>query len=156
VGIAVASLIKNSSNADDDLAGWGSFEPTAAQSETKDDDDDWGDSDRKQVAALRAKDADRKLREDNRKKEVEEANKKALAEAAKRKEELVAKKLEDKEQKEREEEKARQAARDAARVEAQKVERTVDLDAQRDVMRQFEDLDNDSTGGASPSSDFGF
>jgi hypothetical protein len=36
------------------------------------------------------------------------------------------------------------------------VEQTVDLDAQRDIMKQYEQSFVDKEGGASPSSDFGF
>jgi hypothetical protein len=59
------------------------------------------------------------------------------------------------EQKEKE---AVRAAREAAKAQANAVEQTVDLDAQRDIMKQFEQnfTDKEMAGGASPSSDFGF
>jgi len=62
------------------------------------------------------------------------------------------------EQQEKEAETARTAVRDAARAQVQSVEQTVDLDAQLDIMKQYEQsfLDKENGGGASPSSDFGF
>jgi hypothetical protein len=87
-----------------------------------------------------------------------------LADAAARGKEVEAERLEKeanevlkREQQEKEADDARKAARDAARAQVQSVEQTVDLDAQRDIMEQYEKsyLDKD-IGSASPSSDFGF
>lgn len=152
----------------DGIAGvWMELSNPTNQLDKKEDDEDldWAAAAREQAKANKARDADRKAREEKMKKEAEEANKKAMAEAAKRKEELLAKKAEEKEkeallieQQEKEAEKARELAREQARLEAQSVEQTVDLEGQRILMEQFDHsyLDNDSTGGASPSSDFGF
>lgn len=62
------------------------------------------------------------------------------------------------EQQEKEAEDARKVARDAARAQVQSVEQTVELDAQRDIMKQYEQsfLDKENGGSASPSSDFSF
>ena len=58
---------------------------------------------------------------------------------------------------EEKEKEAIRAAREAAKAQANAVEQTVDLDAQRDIMKQFEQNFMDKEmGGASPSSDFGF
>jgi len=87
-----------------------------------------------------------------------------LVDAAARGDEIRAQRIEDeanearlREQQEKDAEDARKAARDAARAQVQAVEQTVDLDAQRDIMKQYEQnfLDKES-GSASPSSDFGF
>lgn len=98
--------------------------------------------------------------------DAEQAKQKSLADAAKKGEELRAKRQEEeareaaaREQKEKEAEEARRKARDEARLEVNAVERTIDLDAQRDIMKQYEQsfLDKD-LGGSSPASeaDFGF
>jgi hypothetical protein len=62
-----------------------------------------------------------------------------------------------KELQEKEAEEQRRKAREEARALAQSVEQTVDLESQRDIMKQYEQsfMDKDM-GGASPSSDFGF
>lgn len=151
----------------DGIAGnWNIPDPTNQVDKKGDDKDlEWAAAAREQAAANKARDADRKAREEKKKKEAEEANRKAMIEASKRKEELLAKQAEEKEkeaslieQQEKEAERAREQAREKARAEAQAVEQTVDLDAQRELMRQLDQsfLDNDSMGGASPSSDFGF
>eukprot|EP00970_Alexandrium_tamarense_P020507 scaffold15314_cov200-Alexandrium_tamarense.AAC.2 len=90
------------------------------------------------------------------KKRMEEA--KALGEEvkAKREEEEANEALRLKEQ-EREAEEARKAAREKALQEVNDVQNTIDLDAQRDMMKQYEQEFNDNySAGASPSSDFGF
>jgi hypothetical protein len=96
--------------------------------------------------------------------EAEEMKKQRMAEAAARGEEIRAQRMEEEEkeallqeEKEKEAEDQRKAAREAARAQVQSVEQTVDLDAQRDIMKQYEQsfLDKE-LGSASPSSDFGF
>ena len=96
--------------------------------------------------------------------EAEAAAQKRMAEAqelgeqarAKREEEEAAEALLREEQ-EREAEEARKAAREEAIKEGSDQQQTVDLDATRDLMRQYEQEFNDNySAGASPSSDFGF
>jgi len=60
------------------------------------------------------------------------------------------------EEKEREAEEAKTAAREKALQEVNDVQNTVDLDAQRELMRQYEQEYDNYSGGASPASDFGF
>ena len=96
--------------------------------------------------------------------EAKAAAQKRMAEAqglgeqarAKREEEEAAEALLREEQ-EREAEEARKAAREEAIKEVNDQQQTVDLDATRDLMRQYEQEFNDNySAGASPSSDFGF
>ena len=127
------------------------------------DDDAWAAA-RKTAEETKAFEEQRKAREEKMKAEAEELKKKRMLDAAQRGEEMRAQRQEEeareaaiREQKEKEAEEARQAAREAARAQVNAVEQTVDLDAQRDIMAQYEQsfLDKDM-GGASPSSDFGF
>ena len=127
------------------------------------DDDEWGAA-RKHAEALEAREADRKAREDKLKAEAEEMKKQRLADAAAKSDELKAKRLEEEalEQKKKEDEEkkakeAREEARRKMKEQVESVEQTVDLDAQRDIMKQYEQsfLDKE-LGSASPSSDFGF
>ena len=80
--------------------------------------------------------------------------------AEKKKAERLAKEAEEarlQEEKEKEAEAAREKARKEAREKVQSVEQTVDLDEERDLMKQLEQNYMDTEmGGASPSSDFGF
>jgi hypothetical protein len=128
--------------------------------EVGEEDDAWGAA-REHAAASKAREAERKAREEKLKEEAKLAEKQRLADLAVRGEELKAQRLEEKEKEERLREKqaeeTRKAAREAARAQVQSVEQTVDLDAQRDIMKQYEQsfLDKD-VGSASPSSDFGF
>ena len=126
-------------------------------------DDDW-EGVREEAAAAKAREADKKAREEKMKAEAEQAKHQRLADAVAKGEEIKAQRAEEeaneaslREQQQKDAEKAREAARAAARAQVQSVERTVDLDAQRDIMKQYEQsfLDKD-LGGASPSSDFGF
>jgi hypothetical protein len=98
------------------------------------------------------------------KEEAELAKQQRMVDAAARGEEIRKQQMEDeekhallREQQEKDAEDARKTARDAARAQVQAVEQTVDLDAQRDIMKQYEQsfLDKE-LGSASPSSDFGF
>jgi hypothetical protein len=155
---------------DDDLgnggmaATWNLSKPVT-QSAAKDGDEDheWGAA-REEAAAVKVREADRKAREEKIQAEAELVKTQRLADAAVRGKEVEAERLEKeanealkREQHEKEADGARKAARDAARAQVQSVEQTVDLDAQRDIMEQYEKsfLDKD-IGSASPSSDFGF
>lgn len=156
---------------DDDLANGGitanwDLAKAVAKNSEKDkggDDDDWGAA-RKHAEAQEAREADRKAREEKLKAEAEETKKQRLAEAAAQGEKLKAQRAEEeaneqqrKFEKEEEVKKAQEAARAKMRAQVESVEQTVDLDAQRDIMKQYEQsfLDKE-LGSASPSSDFGF
>jgi hypothetical protein len=145
-------------------AGWDISKSSAAAKKTADDDGLWGAA-REEAAAAKAREEERKQREEKVLAEAESAQKQRLADAAARGDEIRAQRMEEeekearlREQQEKEAEDARKAARDAARAQVQSVEQTVDLDAQRDIMKQYEQsfLDKENGGGASPSSDFGF
>mmetsp|Transcript_32202 Transcript_32202/g.73987 ORF Transcript_32202/g.73987 Transcript_32202/m.73987 type:complete len:143 (+) Transcript_32202:1586-2014(+) len=138
--------------------------PVAAPSAKQEaaDDDDWGAA-REEAEAAKVREADRKAREDKMMAEVEQERNQRLADAAARGDEIRAQRMEEeanearlREQKEKEAEEKKKAARDAARAELQAVKQTVDLDEQRDFMKQFENSCMGDEDGASPSSDFGF
>jgi len=146
-------------------ANWNISKPVSSETEKKvgEEDDAWGAA-REEAAAAKAREAERKAREEKVKAEAEIAKQQRLAEAAARGEEIRIQRAEEeekeaqlKEQQEKEAEEAAKAARAEARANVQSVEQTVDLDAQRDIMKQYEQsfLDKDM-GSASPSSDFGF
>lgn len=156
---------------DDDLgnggitANWNISKAVAKNDEKEKggEDDDWGAA-REEAAAVEARNKDRKAREEKLKADAEVAKVQRLADAKAQSAKLTAKKLEDEEnearkkaEKEKEEKDKIAAARAAARAQVESVEQTVDLDAQRDIMRQYEQsfLDKE-LGSASPSSDFGF
>jgi hypothetical protein len=136
--------------------------PSAAK---KDDEDDlWGET-RKIAAANKARDDARRALEEKILAEAELAKSQRLADAAQRGEEIRAQREEENEEKARLEEQQRQEAEDAAvkareaqRAETSGIKRTVYLDEQNDIMKQYEQsfLDKENGGGASPSSDFGF
>lgn len=135
-------------------------EPAAAKDV---DDDDWGAA-REQAEVARARDAERKAREDKMRAEAELAKNQRLADAAARgeevraqREEVAAKEARLREQKEKDALEKKKAARDAELKKIQAVKRTVDMDEQRDIMKQFEsNFMGDEADGASPSSDYGF
>jgi len=145
-------------------ANWNMLKPVSQSADADGDDDDaWGAA-REHAAAAKAREAERKAREEKLKAEAEIAKTERLKAIAARGEEIRAQRLEEeekeaklREKQEKEAEEARKAAREAARAQVQSVEQTVDLDAQRDIMKQYEQsfLDKD-LGSASPSSDFGF
>lgn len=128
-----------------------------------DDDDLWGAA-RKEAEASRAHEADRAKREEKIRAEAELAAKKRLAEAQElgelaraKREEGEAAEARLREEMEREAENTRKAAREQAIKEVNDQQQTVDLDATRDLMRQYEqEFNDDYSAGASPSSDFGF
>jgi hypothetical protein len=128
-------------------------------------DDLWGAA-REEAAKSKVQDAERKAREEKMRQEAELAKVQNLAEAKARGDKIRAEQEEKeaqdaklKEQQEKEAEEARKAAREALREEALTgVGQTVDLEHQRDLMKQYEQsyFDKELGGGASPSSDFGF
>lgn len=137
----------------------------ADKSDNMDEEDDlWGAA-RKEAEASEAQEADRAKREQKLLADAELQSQKRMAEAtalgkqfrAKREEEEAAE-ARGREEQEREAEDARKAAREKALKEVNSVEATVDIgDAQRDLMKQYEQEFNDNySAGASPSSDFGF
>lgn len=134
------------------------------ESDKDDEDDLWGEA-RKEAEVSKAREADRAKREEKMRADAEIAAQKREAEAAALGEQARAKREEDeaaevrlREEQEREAEEARKAAREKALQEVESVKTTVDIgDAQRDLMRQYEQEFNDNySAGASPSSDFGF
>jgi len=157
---------------DDDMNGglganWSMAKPlstTTVQDDGEDDADDWGAA-REEAAAAMEREAERKAREEKIRTEAELERKQRLADAAARGEEILAQRKEEEEnaallrvQKEKEAEEKKKKAREAARAELQSVEQTVDLDAQRDIMKQYENfgMDGELGDGSSPASDFGF
>jgi len=128
----------------------------------KDDDGLWGEA-RKQAEVSKAREKDRAKREEKIRADAEMASKKRMEEAAALGEQARAKREEEEaeaarllEEKEREAEEAKTAAREKALQEVNDVQNTVDLDAQRELMRQYEQEYDNYSGGASPASDFGF
>jgi hypothetical protein len=138
-------------------------EPAAASAGKDIDDEDWGAA-REQAEVAKARDAERKAREEKLRIEAEQAKNQRLADAAARGEEVRAQREEAaaiearlREQKEKEALDKKKAARDAERAKLLAVKQTVDLDEQRSVMKQFDiDYMGDEADGASPSSDYGF
>eukprot|EP00980_Cylindrotheca_fusiformis_P001518 scaffold346_cov116-Cylindrotheca_fusiformis.AAC.32 len=143
---------------------WNISKPTTeAKEDGSDDDDDWGAA-KKEAVASKAREEDKKKREEKMMAEAEQAKKERLAEALERGEEIKRQREEEeeaearqREEEEKEAEEKRKKAREAMRAELGSVEQTVDLDAQRDIMKQYEqNLEKEMAGSASPSSDFGF
>merc|ERR1711935_795636 len=144
--------------------GWNISKP---ESESKEegvvDDDDWGAA-QKEAVVSKAREEDKKKREEKMLAEAEQAKKERLAEAVERGEEIKRKREEEeeaearqREEDEKEAEEKRKKAREALQAELGSVEQTVDLDAQRDIMHQYEqNFEKELAGSASPSSDFGF
>lgn len=138
-------------------------EPAGAAAAKDADDDDWGAA-REQAEVAKARDAERKAREEKVLAEAELAKSQRLADAAARGEEArvqrdlrAAEEARLREEKEKLASERKQAARDAERAKLQSVERTVNLDEQREIMKQFEtNFMGDEADGASPSSDYGF
>lgn len=159
---------------DDDAAmaaNWNISKPIVADADNDDDDDDDEDEDDAWAAARgasetqKALDKERQAREEKMMQEAEEAKEKSLAESMERgkkiQEERKAKEAEVarlRRQKEKEEKDRAQKAREQALQNLQEIKPTVDLEGQRDFMKEYEQsfCDKDLAGGASPSSDFGF
>eukprot|EP00804_Cyclotella_cryptica_P016090 CCRYP_004216-RC/>CCRYP_004216-RC protein AED:0.23 eAED:0.23 QI:0/0.33/0.25/1/0.33/0.25/4/186/1344 len=155
---------------DDIAANWVANPSQAANPEDEgeedsdnDEDDLWGAA-KKEAEASKALEADRAKREEKMIAEANMAMQKRMEEAQALGEEVRAKREEEAaiearrlEEQEREAEIARNAAREKALQEVNEVKNTIDLDAQRELMRQYEQEFNDNySAGASPSSDFGF
>ena len=128
-----------------------------------DEDDLWGAT-RKEAEASKAHEADRAKREEKIRAEAELAAQKRMVEAQElgelaraKREEGEAAEARLREEMEREAEETRKAAREQAIREVNDQQQTVDLDATRDLMKQYEqEFNDDYSAGASPSSDFGF
>jgi outer membrane biosynthesis protein TonB len=159
----------HSDDEDDDIpedgiaASWNISKESIDEKMDGDDDDDWGAA-REEAAAAKAREEDKKKREEKMQAEAEEAKRQRMADATAKGEEIRAQRMEEEEkeakiqeQKEKEAEEQRKKIREEARAKAEGLEATVDLDAQRDIMKQYEQsfLDKE-LGSASPSSDFGF
>jgi len=134
------------------------------EDDSGDEDDEWQRA-RGASAAQKALDKERQAREQKMIADAEEAKEKSRAEAAERgkklQEERKAKEAEAarlREQKEKEEKERAQKAREEALQNLKCIRPTVNLEAQRDIMKEYEQsfYDKDLAGGASPSSDFGF
>jgi hypothetical protein len=132
--------------------------------EEEDDDDAWAAA-RGASEAQKALDKDRRALEEKIRADAETAKGKHMAEAAAMgKKKLLERREREAEEaqqrllKEQEERERAQKARDHAFQTLQLIQPTVDLDAQRDVMKEYEQsfYDKDLGGGESPSSDFGF
>ncbi|KAG7355493.1 bromodomain containing protein [Nitzschia inconspicua] len=136
---------------------------SAAVKKDGDEDDAWGAA-REEALAAKAREEDKRKREEKLKAEAEQQKTQRLAEAVAYGEEIKAQRQAEeeeearlREEKEKEAEEERLKARENARKQVQSVEQTVDLDDQRDLMKQLEQNYMDTEmGGASPSSDFGF
>merc|ERR1711966_380436 len=160
----------------DDFTNWGSIVANSSTGDApkieegrddsdKDEGDElWGEA-RKKAEADKVLEADKAKREEKLRVEAELAAQRRMAEAAAlgeqaraEREEKEAAKARLQEEQEREAKEAREAARQKAVQEVNSVKTTVDIgDAQRDLMRQYEEEFNDNySAGASPSSDFGF
>lgn len=166
------SGLNNDDDDDDDLGGgltanWNISKTVSKDAEKDkgggDDDDDWGAA-RETAESLAKRNADREAREKKQKEDAEKATQQRLLDAAAKSEEIKQKQKEEEEaeakkkaEKEEEERKAIEAERAKIRAQDQSVEQTVDMDVQRDIMKQYEQsfLDKE-LGSASPSSDFGF
>ena len=138
-------------------------EEDAGQDAENDEDDLWGAA-KKEAEASKALEADRAKREEKMIAEANMAMQKRMEEAQALGKEVRAKREEEAanearrvEEQEREAENARNVAREKALQEVNDVKNTIDLDAQRELMKQYEQEFNDNySAGASPSSDFGF
>jgi hypothetical protein len=149
---------------EDDIPSW-NISNMGSTADKKDGDEDgaWGAA-REEALVAKAREEDKKKREEKLKAEAEQQKTQRLAEAVAHGEEIKAQRLAEeeeearlREEKEKEAEEERLKARENARKQVQSVEQTVDLDDQRDLMKQLEQNYMDTEmGGASPSSDFGF
>lgn len=156
----------NNDDEDDDLGNGGltanwNISKTVSKDTEKEakaggDDDDWGAA-RDEAKATAERNADREAREKKQLEDKEKERTQRLEELKKKKEKEEEEEAKKKAEKEKEKRDAVEAERAKLRAEATSVEQTVDLDAQRDIMKQYEQsfLDKE-LGSASPSSDFGF
>ena len=160
---------------DDDMNGgvglgtnWSMHKVSNADSINHDGDDDTGAwrAAREEAAAAKEREAKRKAREEKIRTDAEHERKQRLADAAARGEEILAQRKEEEEntallhvKKEKENEEKKEMAREAARQELLSVKQTVDLESQRDIMKQYENygMDGELGDGSSPASaDYGF
>jgi len=118
---------------------------------------------RKEAAASNVRESDRKNREERQRIEAERVKQQRLEEAAahgaRKREQMRAKEQEEEKERQKLHEKReeeRRAARELIRKETASVKQDVNMEEQRDVMRQIEQGLMDVDDGASPSSDFGF
>jgi hypothetical protein len=126
-------------------------------------DDAW-EMAKKKTATQKALDKERQEREEKMIAEAEEAKERNLLEAAERGRKLEeerklkeAKEAALRQQKEKEEKERAEKAREEARKSLGTIQPTVDLEGQRDIMKEYEQSFYDKDlGGASPNSDFGF
>jgi hypothetical protein len=134
-----------------------------AEKKDGDVDDAWGAAREKAIAA-KAREEDKKKREEKLTADAEQQKLQNLAQAVAHGEEIKAQRQAEEEEEarqqeenERKAEEERKKAREDAKKQVQSVEQTVDFDAERDLMKQLEQnyLEKEM-GGASPSSDFGF
>ncbi|KAL3797031.1 hypothetical protein ACHAWO_006667 [Cyclotella atomus] len=139
-------------------------EEETGQQDSENGEDDLWDRAKKEAEASKAIEADRAKREEKMIAEANIAMQKRMEEAQAIGEEVraqreveAAEEARRLEEQEREAENARNAAREKALQEVNDVKNTIDLDAQRELMKQYEQEFNDNySAGASPSSDFGF
>jgi hypothetical protein len=131
--------------------------------EDGEEDDAW-EMAKKKTATQKALDKERQAREEKMIAEAEEAKERNLLEAAERGKKLEeerkfkeAKEAALRQQKEKEEKERAEKAREEARKSLGTIQPTVDLEGQRDIMKEYEQSFYDKDlGGASPNSDFGF
>mmetsp|Transcript_7110 Transcript_7110/g.13449 ORF Transcript_7110/g.13449 Transcript_7110/m.13449 type:complete len:1377 (+) Transcript_7110:406-4536(+) len=162
------AVMEDEDEENDDIvaAKWNISKPVEADTNNEEDDeDDAWEAARGASAAQKAFDMERQAREQKILQEAEEAKQKALEETKERgkklQEERKAKEAEEarlRKQKEKEERERAQKAREQALENLKEIKPTVDLEGQRDFMKDYEQsfYDKDFAGGASPSSDFGF
>lgn len=156
---------KDDADSDDGEATNWNISKLEEETEKKDGDvdDAWGAAREKAVAA-KAREEDKKKREEKLQADAEQQKLQNLAEAVAHGEEIKAQRQAEEEEEarqqeenERKAEEERKKAREDARKQVQSVEQTVDFDEERLLMKQLEQnyVENEM-GGASPSSDFGF
>ena len=178
-GFTGGHALPDDNDDDMDLATSWNFSSTGTGAATavfkKDPQEDGGDEDdaeddawvaaRGASAAQKALDKERRDLEEKMRAEAEATKGKHIAEAtAMGKRKLLERREREAEEaqqrliKEKEERDRAQKAREQAFQTLQAIQPTVDLDAQRDVMKEYEQsfYDKDLGGGESPSSDFGF
>jgi len=175
-GLSGTHILPDENDDDLDLAANWNFASSAGASaaalktDQKDNDDEQDEDDawmaaRDALAAQKAQDKERRDLEEKIRSEAEAAKGKHIAEAtAMGKKKLIERREREAEEaqlrllKEKEDKDRAQKAREQAFQTLQAIQPTVDLDAQRDVMKEYEQsfYDKDLGGGESPSSDFGF
>jgi len=149
------------------LANWNITKPEADDEDDSDDEDDAWNAAHGAASQQQALEKERQAREEKMIADAEEAKEKSLAEAAERgkklQDERKAKELEAariKEQKAKDDRDKALKARAKALEDLKNVAPVVDMESQRNIMNEYEEAfnfqDDGMSGGASPSSDFGF